>query len=95
VPATVRRPAPQDDPIATRVIWSTPSPEAMPGGDFSRREPVRVMALRRDEVPTVPRGTHIDAPEMPGGAVKTWKVDSFEREDTAQTRVFVVPVGDE
>src|SRR5688572_24736493 len=80
VPATVTRPFPDDGtPIVTRGIWVTPGlsrpfTEAFPS-DFAlqRREPERVMALSRAEVPAVPRGTRIDAPEQLGGVVKAWR----------------------
>ena len=70
VPATVTRPFPDVTPIVTRGIWMTPGlsrpfTEAFPR-DFAlqRREPERVMALQRSAVPTVPKGTRIDASEQ-------------------------------
>jgi len=97
VPATVTRPFPDVTPIVTRGIWMTPGlsrpfTEAFPR-DFAlqRREPERVMALQRSAVPTVPKGTRIDASELPGGEVKSWRVDAVDYTDAAQCRVFVVP----
>lgn len=80
VPATVTRPAPDDTPIATTGIWQSPLEEDAPfGTDLNRREPRRVLALRRDSVPTLPRGTRVLAPEKPGGANKAWSVDGLEQ----------------
>lgn len=97
VPATVTRPMPDETPIVTRGIWMTPGlsrpfTEAYPG-DFNlqRREPERVIVLRRAEVPSLPRGTRIDAPEQSGGAIKAWRVDGIEHVDVAQYRALVVP----
>lgn len=96
VPATVTRPFPDETPIETRGIWLTPGlsrpfTEPYPGGaQLQRREPERVIALQRSEVPTVPRGTRIDAAERIGGAVVAWRVDTVEHVDAGQHRVFVV-----
>lgn len=90
--ATVTRPAPDNTPIETVGVWLPPATEGFPtGADFQRREPQRVMALRRDEVPSVPRGTLIAAPEKGGDAVQVWRVDGFERYDADHHRVLVIP----
>lgn len=90
--ATVTRPAPDNVPIETLGIWLQPVAENFPGGmDFQRREPQRVMALRTDEVPTVPRGTIITAPEKRGDAVQAWRVDGIDRYDADHVRVVVIP----
>jgi hypothetical protein len=79
VDATVTRPSPDETPIATRAVWSTPLEEAQPfGADFRKREPRRVMVLPRSDVPTMPTGTVIAAAEAPGGAVKTWRFESHD-----------------
>lgn len=91
VPATVTRPFPDETPIVTRGIWLTPITENAPGGtDFQRREPYRVMALSRAEIPTIPRGSLIDAPEKSGDATQTWRVDGYERQEADQHRVVVI-----
>lgn len=93
VPATVTRPAPGNTPIETRVIWVTPITDLMPEGmAFQRREQSKVLAIPRDEVPTVPKGTTIVAPGPPGGDTTpyTWKVDGTDRIDADHTRVTVV-----
>jgi hypothetical protein len=69
VPATVTRPAPDNDPIETVGIWLLPHNMDEPiASGFQRREPVRVFALSKDAVPTLPRNTRIEAPERAGGA---------------------------
>src|SRR5687768_6519968 len=92
VPATVTRPAPNNTPITMRVIWMTPvtagGPRAM---DFQRNEALRIIALKRSEVPTVPKGTLIDAPPKAGEAAQLWRVDGFDREEADQKRVIVIP----
>lgn len=93
VDATVTRPAPDDTPIAARVIFLTPETEDYPiGGEFTRRDAARVVALRRSEVPTVPIRTVIQAPELAGGTVKTWRVDGVAKVEADQVRVTVTLV---
>lgn len=98
VDATVTIPG--GDPIATAGVWILPSTPEFPsneelgggyGGNFQRREPKRVLALSRDAVPTVPRGTDVIAPERAGDAPRAWMVDALEHVDADHTRVLVVP----
>lgn len=85
-----------ESPITTTVVWSSVETDDVPGGSaFQRREPLRVAGLKRSEVPTVPRGTLIVAPEVLGGAVKTWRVDGTDRVDVDMVRVIVMQVEDE
>lgn len=94
VDALVTRPAPDDTPIPTRAIWTTPVTEGVPGsGEFSRSEPLRRVALPLKDVPTVPLGTLVEAPERSGMALRVWRVDSFDHQSAPDyARVFVVPV---
>ena len=96
VPATVQLEYPDvGDPIETRGIWVTQFTESLPDSlELQRREPIKVMALRRDEVPTVPRGTTIQAPEVMGGPVLGWKVDGMARVDNDHHRVVLVRYSD-
>jgi len=95
VDVTVTRPAPDDDPIETSGIWMTTVTEDVPAVmDFQRRDPRRVMALSRADVPTVPRGTLIVAPEKAGDALQTWRVDGLDSLQADHTRVVVLPVDD-
>jgi hypothetical protein len=90
VDVVVTRPAPDNDPIETRGIWLTPLTEDVPiGMDFQRREPIRVIALSRLAVPTVPRGTVIVAPEKAGDDDEEWLVDGVERVEADHSRVTV------
>lgn len=93
VPATVTRPAPDDTPIETSgAIWVTPVTEEQPSGvAFSRRERRRVLALLTSEVPTVPRGTVIEAPDERDGDTQRWVVQSVEIAEAEHVRVVVVP----
>lgn len=92
VPATVTRPAPDNAPLSTRVIWVTPITEVAPeGGGFQRREPIRIASFRRDEVPTVPRGTTFVAAAKMGDAEElTWLVEEIDQVNPDNTRVVVV-----
>lgn len=90
VPATITAPA-YPDPIVTRVIWLTPVNEGMPtGSSFVKTTPIRVAAIRRDEVDEVPIGTVIVAPEQEGGTNRSWRVDGHERTEADHHRVYVV-----
>lgn len=90
VSATVTRPA--SDAITTTLIWMTPVtlPSAA-GEDFSRREPARVAAIPRADVPTFPMGTTIAAAEYDGGPVVTFQFDGHDSQaDPEHWRVRVV-----
>jgi len=91
-PATVTRPAPDDTPITTRIIWVVPGSEAGPSGaDFGRTDRRRIVAIRRDEVPTVPTGTRINAAEPPDTTLRDWITDGpLTPMDADHVRVFVI-----
>jgi hypothetical protein len=78
--------------VATLVIWLTPSTEAVPAGsDFARRESKRILAIRRDEVPEVPRGTMITTAEPTLSTPDSWRVDAMDSVYPDHYRVVVVP----
>jgi hypothetical protein len=87
VACTVTRPAPDDEPITTTAIWLTTTTEDAPVGEFSRREPRRVIALQKSDVPTCKRGTEITAPEL--GESRTWIVDGVDRSEADHWRAVV------
>ena len=94
VPAVVTRPAPDSAPITTEGIWHE-APLETPGGSdvgVRRREIRRHLTLSTDVVPTVPRGSLIDAPLRVGGSVFRWKVDSLAAMDSELLTVSVVLV---
>jgi hypothetical protein len=97
VPATVTRPAPDDAPIeASGAIWVTPVTEEQPSGvTFGRRERRRVLSLLTSEVPTIPRGTVIEAPDERDGTTQRWIVQAVDVIEAEHTRVVVVPALDE
>lgn len=86
---------PQDGPeqtIETTVIWTAPLTEDMLGMDgMQSRQPRRVMAVRKDEVPSLPRGSIVTAPPRAGEADARWKVDGIDRVEADHIRVVVVP----
>jgi hypothetical protein len=82
------------------VVWIPVGPAhegAMPlrpgptGLDLQRHEPIRALTIRRSDVPIVPRGTRIEAPEMAGGDVREWRVDAVDHTEADHVRVLVVP----
>jgi hypothetical protein len=75
----------EDDPIVSRGIWLTYQADQLPtSSPLQRSAPRKVMALRRDQVATAPRGTLISAPAMVGGTTQNWVVDGYleQRDDT-------------
>lgn len=82
---------PDAEAITTSGIWVSPAMEDMPvGADLKRRELRRVLALKRADVPAVPRGTIVTVAE-PGQAVATrFRVDGFELFDAEHVRVVLV-----
>lgn len=91
VAVTVTRPAPDDTPIETTGAWVTPINDNYPvGPEFQRRHRRQVLVLSRDEVPTVPKGTLIDAPARDGDDERRWRVDGIDEEDADHFRVLVV-----
>lgn len=78
VAATVTRPAPDNTPIATTAIWLGAEEDSQPyGTDFTRREPRRLLTLSRAALPTLLRGSLVEAPEVAGGTVQRWRVDGL------------------
>lgn len=79
-------------PIITTGIWLDSLFEDPPlGKDYNRREPRRVLALRRDVISDLPRGSLIVAPETIGGTVRNWHVDSIEATRSDHIRAVVIP----
>lgn len=87
VVVTVTRPTPDDEPITTRGVWLTTTTEDAPTGEFSRREPRRVIALKKADVPTIKRGALIVASEL--GESHTWMVDGVDRSEADHWRAVV------
>ena len=79
-------------PISTSGIWLPSLLEDPPvGRDYNRREPRRVMALRRDQVASVPRGTLLTAPETISGTARDWQVDAVDEIRGDHIRVILQP----
>lgn len=92
VAATITRPEPDDTPIETTVIWLTSVTEDGLGGglDLKRVEAKRAFAVLRSAVPSMPRGSRLVAPDLPGGTVRRWRVDGIERAEPDQVRYRAV-----
>jgi DNA mismatch repair protein MutH len=94
VPVTIMRafPVPDEEPLETTGIWLTPLTQDVGlGSEFQRREPQRILAISRDAVALVPRGSIIMAPERAGEADRRWRVDGTERVEADHARVVVIP----
>ena len=78
-------------PVETLVIWLMSLTEPVPVGDFGRSSPRRMLAIRRDDVPTVPRGTLIEVTEHLLAAPTLWMVDAMESVQSDHHRVVVLP----
>jgi len=92
VDAVVTRPAPDDTPIQASVLWVTPTTDDAPAGaDFHRRESNEIAAIRKSDVPTMPRRTRIVAERTLGAGVRTWSVERVVVDEPDLWRVLVVP----
>lgn len=91
LPGVVTRPAPQDTPIATTVVWVFPTTQdEPPSAEFHRRDSMRVVAVKRADVPTLPRGTRIEAPAVLGGTSLTWTVERIDLSESDVIRALVL-----
>lgn len=84
---------PGGSPVTTTVIWLTPVIEPSPPGDFGRSEARRSLAIPRDDLPAVPRGTRIAVTEHLQASPSSWAVDSMDAIFHDHHRVNVVPAG--
>lgn len=83
---------PWENPISTMVIWLGPLAEEVPfGKEYSRRGARELMAVRKDEVPELQRGSIVVASGPPGDTVRNWQVDSIDRADRDYHYAVVVP----
>ncbi len=82
---------PDAEPVSTRIIWMTPTTELLPTGNEQRADPRRVLAIRRDDVPSVPRGTTISVTEHLQNEPTLWTVDGILRIESDHVRAIVVP----
>lgn len=90
VPATVT--VPDGDPVTTRIHWFTPTTDDYPTGfDVRRADRKRLMGILTEDVPTVPRGTIVEAPEKSGGESLRWRVDATDKVEVEHVRVLVIP----
>lgn len=91
VPVTITPPS--GSAVTTTGVWTKPLDEAMPfGQDYARREPRKVLAVRRtSSLDVVPRGSAISAPETDDGDVLTWRADGLDGTTSSDLiRVVVV-----
>ena len=80
-------------PITTKGIWLPTTTEDVPfAAGYQRRDQKRVIAISKDGVPVLAKGSRIKAPEKEGGPIKRWLVDAHEFSDDDHHRVVVVEV---
>lgn len=78
--------------VSTKIIWLTPVSEERPASaDFARHDAKRSMAIRRDDVPSVPLGTTVAVTEHLQESPSFWVVDSMDAIFQDHHRVVVVP----
>jgi len=102
VDAIVTLPDSGSEPIETTVAWLAPDQVLNPIGlddqrfqpNFQRRDPLLILALRKDDVESVPVGTRIVAPALDGDIDETWKVDGIIAQDSEHHKVAVLKVDD-
>ena len=83
---------PGEDAVNARAIWVAPNTELQPiGTDFQVANAKRVLAIRRSQVPMIPLGTRIVAPDGVGGGSANWIVDGIDRLEEDHQRVIVLP----
>jgi len=79
-------------PISTQIIWLGPLEEESPiGTEYAKRGARELMAVRKDEVPELQRGSIINAAGPPRDIVRDWQVDSITRSDRDYFFAVVVP----
>lgn len=70
----------------------TPETAGVPSSEgFARADQRRVVAIRRDHIPAVPRGTVIAVAEPLLEEPSLWLVDAMETVRSDQFRVVVIP----
>lgn len=86
---------PNGSPISTSGVWIDPDLlEAPAGGEFRRREGDRILGVRRDHIPSAPRGTTVVAPLAEGELDQCWRVDSADRFGTNTLALILIPEPD-
>ncbi len=85
---------PGEEPVPTTVIWLPPVALQTLGVLSQTNRPLPVLALVKADVPSVPTGTQIDAPELEGGDIKSWVVEAVIGMTADEIRVVVIPAAE-
>lgn len=88
-PATVT--PPESEPVQTAVVWLSASRAEPDGARFQHQEQRRMVSIRRDDVPAVPRGTLIASTPPLESDVTLWEVDGMDAVYPDHQRVVVIP----
>ena len=80
-------------PLTVRGLRQDFDPASVPFGteisELRAGEDRAVYCFRRSSVAELPKGTVLEAPETPGGAILTWKVESLMRKTPLEITVLV------
>lgn len=88
--ATVARPG-DTSAISTQVAWVPARPEDVPiGMEHQALSMVRVLAIPRSTVPTVPTNTVVNVAEESGGVSRRFSVDRVIHQEVDHTRAVMV-----
>ncbi len=90
VPATV---TPKGGaPVDCQIVWHSPIVEGLPSGlDLQRMTSMENMSIRLADVPVLPEGSVVLAPELLGGVPQSWRVHAHLFKDSTSRRVGVIP----
>lgn len=79
---------PNGEPFALYVVWDGTDLE----GAERNRQLQRSLWVKRDDLPTVPRGTLFCGPEPQGGDDRNWRADQTLAIESGQIQVLVTEV---
>lgn len=78
--------------LAVRALYAAFDPTNPPLGteitEWRAGEDRAQFSFKRADVLDLPAGTLFEAPELPGGTVRTWKVESLIRKDNLELTVL-------
>lgn len=91
LPCTVTPPG--GAPVNATGVWITLQTSFLPGPlEAQVAEARKILALRGDLLPEIPRGTVIEIAERAGLALRRWRVDGWAQVDEQDLRVVVLPI---
>lgn len=90
IPATLQ--GPWESPLEGRIVWLRNLEEDAPyGTQYAKVGARRRMAIQRDGVTNIPKGSIVTAPEEIGAEATDWQVDGTEEVTRTHFLVAVTP----